>query len=105
MVLEDVGEAAYRLDRLINQLRWSGAFDGVLGIALGDFVSCNVPRGDSFSLDEVFAEALEPLGVPVVTALPIGHGRTNLAWQYGREGRLSDQALWFEPAASQLPRT
>lgn len=93
LVLEDIGEAAYRLDRLIQQLRWSGAFEGVAGIALGELVACNVPAGVTYSLTDVLVEALEPLGVPVVAGLSIGHGHRNLAWRYGQTGHLRDGTL------------
>jgi muramoyltetrapeptide carboxypeptidase len=98
LVLEDVGEAAYRIDRMINQLRWSGVFDGVAGIALGDFISCRLPAAADFSLDDVLGEALEPLGVPVVKGFPIGHGPCNLAWRYGEIARLRDGDLRFGEA-------
>jgi muramoyltetrapeptide carboxypeptidase len=99
LVLEDIGEAAYRIDRLITQLRWSGALDGVAGVALGDFVSCAVPAGALFSLEEVLEEALAPLGVPVVVGLPIGHGRTNLAWRLGQPAQIRDGSLCFDVPA------
>ena len=98
LVLEDVSEAAYRIDRTITQLRWSGAFDGVAGIALGDFVSCHLPAGADFSLDDMLSEALEPLAVPVVKGFPIGHSPCNLAWRYGDIARLGDETLEFGDA-------
>jgi muramoyltetrapeptide carboxypeptidase len=99
VVLEDVGEAAYRIDRLIHQLRWSGCLDGVAGIALGDFVSCKLPDGADFSLDDVLGEALAPLGVPVAKGFPIGHGQRNLAWRWGVQARLQDGELRFLSSA------
>ena len=79
VVLEDVGEEPYRLDRLLTQLLRSGWFDGVRGIALGDFTDCGNP-------DEVTAlllERLTPLGVPVLGGVQVGHERRNLAFPYG----------------------
>jgi muramoyltetrapeptide carboxypeptidase len=90
LVLEEVGEAAYRVDRLISQLRWSGYLDGVVGVVLGDFVSCNVPDEAKFTLDDVLREALLPLGVPVAKGARIGHNSCNLAWHYGGPAELRD---------------
>lgn len=78
-LLEDVGEAPYRLDRMLTQLLQSGALDGCLGIALGEFVDCRVPQGADWTLEGVLADLLAPLGVPVVAGLPVGHGRRNHA--------------------------
>ena len=65
------------------QLRQSGAFDGAVAIALGDFVKCDPPADAGYTLLDVLREALEPLDVPVWFGLPIGHGSTNLAWRVG----------------------
>ncbi len=88
VVLEDVTEAPYRIDRLITQLRQSGAFDGALAIALGDFVKCEPPAGADYTLHDVLREALEPLGVPVWSGLPTGHAARNLAWRFGALGEI-----------------
>lgn len=88
VVLEDVTEAPYRIDRLIMQLRLSGALDGALAIALGDFVKCEPQAGADYTLHDVLREALEPLGVPVWFGLPTGHGSTNLAWRVGGHAEL-----------------
>lgn len=88
VVLEDVTEAPYRLDRLIMQLRLSGAFDGALAIALGDFVKCDPPAGADYTVHDVLCEALAPLGVPVWSGLPTGHGTRNLAWCVGAKGEI-----------------
>jgi len=41
LFFEDVGEAPYRIDRMITQLSQAGAFDGALAIVLGDFTGCD----------------------------------------------------------------
>lgn len=93
LVLEEVGEPAYRIDRMLQQLRSAGVLDGVAGIALGEMVSCKVPDGVDWTLGDVILEQLAPLGVPVVADLPIGHGAQNRAFVYGAEARLGDDRL------------
>jgi muramoyltetrapeptide carboxypeptidase len=100
LVLEDIGEAPYRIDRMIAQLAHSGALDGVLGIALGDFVACRPPEGASYTLDDVLRDVLAPLGVPVIARLPLGHGSQNLAFRVGAHGAIRAGALHQAP-----PRT
>jgi muramoyltetrapeptide carboxypeptidase len=72
LLLEDVGEAPYRVDRMLTHLRRAGAFDGVAGIAVGQFTSC-VGTGPTTVVD-VLREHLGALGVPVLGGLRIGHG-------------------------------
>ncbi len=83
VLLEDLGEVPYKLDRLLVQLRDSGALAGARAILLGDFLDAAPPPGAPWTLDEVFAEVLGPLRIPIVAGLPIGHGRTNLAVPLG----------------------
>ncbi|MEV2271766.1 S66 peptidase family protein [Nonomuraea africana] len=66
VLLEDIAEHPYRIDRMLTQLLQSGAFDGVRGVALGSWVDC----GDALP---VLAERLLPLDVPVIAGLPVGH--------------------------------
>ena len=88
LLLEDVGEAPYRLDRTLSQLLASGALDGVRGVALGEFSGCRAPEGADWAVQDVLVDLLAPLGVPVVAGLPVGHGPTNYALRLGAPGRL-----------------
>jgi muramoyltetrapeptide carboxypeptidase len=84
IAFEDVGEAPYRLDRLLTQWRSMGAFAGVRGIALGRFSQAEVPAGyPSFSVDELMRDRLGDLGIPVLTDLPFGHDGENAALPCG----------------------
>ncbi|MFB6893723.1 LD-carboxypeptidase [Kitasatospora sp. NPDC056327] len=69
LVLEDVNEHPYRLDRVLTQLLRSGAFDGVTGIALGSWEGC----GPLDRVRDVMLDRLGPLGIPVVWELGFGH--------------------------------
>lgn len=74
LLLEEVGEPPYRVDRLLTQLRHSGVFAGVEGIAVGAPVRCDPPADrPSATFAAVLADRLGDLDVPVVTDLPIGH--------------------------------
>jgi muramoyltetrapeptide carboxypeptidase len=88
VLLEDVGEQPYRLDRAVTQLMRSGWFDGVRGIALGSFLSCGQPEQVTALLDA----RLGALGVPVIGELPVGHGATNLPVPLGVPARLDADA-------------
>jgi muramoyltetrapeptide carboxypeptidase len=73
VVLEEVTEEPYRIDRLLTQLLRTGWFDGVRGIVLGAFTEC----GDQAAVDAVLLDRLVPLGVPLVAGFDFGHTSTS----------------------------
>ena len=92
LLLEDVGEKYYRLERSFQQLWFSLEPARIQAVCLGHFTDC--PRDNvSQSLEEIVAEYLEPLGIPLYNGLPVGHGSENHAWPYGRMARLANQRL------------
>ncbi len=72
LLIEDVGEPPYKVDRMLTHLRRAGALAGVAGVAVGQFTDC--ADGWAVSVADVLAERLGDLGVPVLGGLPIGHG-------------------------------
>jgi muramoyltetrapeptide carboxypeptidase len=74
LFLEEVGEEAYRIDRMLTQLRSARVFHGLRGVLLGAF---EVPRRRRFPPDRAWIasirETFEPLGIPVIAGIPAGH--------------------------------
>ncbi len=91
VILEDVGEPYYRLERALWQLVHAGTFDRAGALCLGTFEGCT-PYGDT-SLEAIFAEVLKPLGLPLFHGLPVGHGLDNRPWRYGGMGRIAEGRL------------
>jgi muramoyltetrapeptide carboxypeptidase len=89
LLVEDVGEPAYRLDRMLSHLRLSGVLAGVAGVAVGSFqpVARRSFLGDRPVVD-LLRETFEPLGVPVVVGLPVGHLRGKRTLPLGSAARL-----------------
>lgn len=79
VVLEEVGETPYRLDRLLTQLLRAGWFDGARGIVVGGLTDCGPVR----ELHEVLMDRLVPLGLPTVVDAPFGHTEHNLGFPFG----------------------
>ena len=73
LFLEDVDEKPYRVDRMLRQLRASGAFEGVAGVLFGDMKGCAPGFDEDYTLEGVLLEALEGLEVPVAIGLSSGH--------------------------------
>jgi muramoyltetrapeptide carboxypeptidase len=95
VLIEEVAEAPYRIDRMLTQLRRSGALDGISGVAVGQMTNC---ADDDAAA--VLADRLGDLGVPVLTGLPIGHGPGQLTVPLGSEARLDVAAGILQVAAA-----
>lgn len=76
LVLEDVAERPYRIDRMLATLAAGGHLARAAAVVLGDFTDCS-PGPDRTTLEQVFAVHLGKLGVPVLRGLPVGHALRN----------------------------
>jgi muramoyltetrapeptide carboxypeptidase len=70
LLIEDVAEEAYRVDRMLTQLRRSGYLDGVAGIICGTFTDC----GSREVIQEIVTERLGGSRVPMIAWADVGHG-------------------------------
>jgi muramoyltetrapeptide carboxypeptidase len=93
LFLEEIGEAAYRVDRLLSQLLLAGVFREVAGVAIGAFSECG-DDGDSGILlvEEIIRERLEGLRIPVAAGFPFGHIANNWTLPVGTHARLDADA-------------
>ena len=75
LLLEDINEATYRVDRMFQQLFHSGALEGCRGIVFGHCTSCaeEADGGGSRTLDEVLTEIADRLRIPCLAGIPVGH--------------------------------
>jgi muramoyltetrapeptide carboxypeptidase len=77
---EDYDAPPWYVDGMLTQLGHAGKLDGVRGVVVGDMEKCDWrearpewPR--TRSIEDVLEQHLEPLGVPVLYKLPLGHGK------------------------------
>ncbi len=90
LFLEDIGEAPYKLHRMLTQLRHAGAFDKVKGIVFGEMASC-LPHAKAFkhvNAKAAIAHALQGLKIPVILDFPAGHGSTQYTIPLGQNVEL-----------------
>jgi muramoyltetrapeptide carboxypeptidase len=93
LFLEDVGEPAYRLDRMLTQWIQSGRLSKISGILAGTMAPA---RGESQEdLRRVFHEAGKRLGVPVRYGFPAGHDGKNVALPFGVRARFDSRGRLF----------
>jgi muramoyltetrapeptide carboxypeptidase len=106
LMLEDVKEAPYRVDRMLTQLRLSGDLDAVAGIALGRFQDC-LPRADddkpSLTIEETLGDRLASMKKPMITNIGIGHMESQWTLPIGMNVSIDGNAgtlVIAEPAVS-----
>ncbi len=76
LFLEDVAEAPYKMDGMFTHLKLSGRLNKLAGIAFGKCTRCK-DDGNTLSLEQVLFDHLQPLGIPVLRGLMIGHIKEN----------------------------
>ncbi|WP_338467441.1 LD-carboxypeptidase [Novosphingobium sp. ZN18A2] len=77
LFLEDVGEAPYRIDRMLNQLSLAGVLGKVSGVIFGECTRCVADEPDyaGFTVADLMDQYIVPLGVPALAGANIGHVR------------------------------
>ena len=79
VLIEDQGEAPYRIDRMLTHMRLAGCFDKLAGLALGTFSNC----GGMNTIRRIVADRLGGLDIPILGGFAVGHGDVNLTLPMG----------------------
>lgn len=98
LFLEDVDEAPYRVDRMLNQLTIAGTLEKLSGIILGEFTSCEEKDVEkrTLTLDEVFQNFLGGLPYPVMKNFPHGHRKANYTIPFGIKTKINADKNYVE---------
>ncbi len=88
LFFEDVGESPYRIDRMLTHLWLAGALEKCAGIVAGKFTEAEPSGSRSRGLEEILRERLEPLGIPALRGLMIGHVKEQAVIPLGVEAEL-----------------
>ncbi len=100
LLLEDRGEAPYRIDRMLAHMKKAGVFDRIAGLVLGDFTGC----GSRTDVLDIFKDHFDKYGFPILAGLEAGHEKSNLVVPFGMEATLNtEEKLLFchEPSTSE----
>ncbi|WP_160031809.1 S66 peptidase family protein [Paenibacillus sp. An7] len=102
LLIEEIREEPYRIDRMLRQLLQAGKLTEASGIIVGNFHAC-VPNTDqsSFTCEEVINDYLKKANRPALAGFDIGHCSPNIAIPLGLEAELSIEKktlLWKRPA-------
>jgi len=97
LFLEDRGEAPYRIDRMLIQMKLAGCFEGLKGLFLGSFEACG-KRDDIF---RIVQEVFKDINIPILSGFEIGHARINITIPTGLRATLNTDRkilIFHEPA-------
>ncbi|MCX7172911.1 MAG: LD-carboxypeptidase [Proteobacteria bacterium] len=90
--LEEIGEAPYRIDRMLTQLELSQGFRDAAAVMLGVFEKCGPPDSDpSLSLDETIDDHLSNSSIPAVYGYSFGHIGHQFTLPMGVKARLDTE--------------
>jgi muramoyltetrapeptide carboxypeptidase len=95
LVLEDVSEAPYRVDRMLTSLAIGGHLARASAIVFGGFDRCD-SGADGRSVEDVLAERTHSLAIPVLAAAPFGHQARNEAFVLGAAARIAGDEMHFD---------
>jgi len=103
LFLEDTGEKAYRIDRMLVQLRQCGALGRVAGIVFGAIRAIDGNEQETRMIARFAAEQTAGLGCPVLFGIEAGHGTENFTIPFGVTARIDSAArriVFTEPAVT-----
>ncbi len=89
LFFEDIGEPAYKIDRMLTQMKISGLFDKIHGVMTGSFKNCD----NEEYIEEIIYECFDEYKVPILSGLDAGHGKTNLSLVFGKTLQMDTTAL------------
>lgn len=90
LLIEEIGEAPYRIDRMLQQLSRSGMLGGIKALLAGHFTKIeDVDKFCTGTVYDLIDSYARPLGIPVVYGFPAGHDAPNLSVYLGREVRVT----------------
>lgn len=79
LFLEDRGEAPYRIDRMLTQMKLAGCFRRIKGLVLGSFTDCGAPQ----EVLEIVENRFGDMDVPILAGIDAGHSEPNLTLPFG----------------------
>jgi muramoyltetrapeptide carboxypeptidase len=97
LVLEDIGEPHYKIDRMLIQMKLAGCFNRLAGLALGTFENCGTLEGIYRIVESIFKD----FTFPVLAGFEIGHGKTNITFPVGLKATLdadNHMLIYHSPA-------
>ncbi len=89
MLIEEIDEEAYKIDRSLNHLKNAGIFNNCRAIFFGDMIE-KADSNNQYHLKRIITEFISDINIPTFEIKNIGHDQNNLAIPLGLEPELKD---------------
>ncbi len=96
LVVEDIGEPPYKLDRAIQTLKLHNVFDKISGLILGSFVDCSSDNENDLAIEDLIKPIAEEKGFPVMRNLKYGHTSEIFTIPFGIKANIDTDIKEFE---------
>ncbi|MCP4723746.1 MAG: LD-carboxypeptidase [bacterium] len=96
LVIEDISEPPYKLDRALQTLKIHNVFDKISGLVLGSFVDCSSDNKDDLTIEDVIEPIAQEKDFPVMRNLKYGHTSEIYTIPFGIKARLDTDKKAFE---------
>lgn len=93
LVLEDLNEEPYVIDRMLTQLENAGVFEKISAVVFGAFIDCKAKDPADGTLEDVLNEWKRRIKRPVFTGFPYGHQAGSAVWPVGGKAVLTAGAM------------
>ncbi len=105
LLLEELDERPYRIDRLLQQIRLAGILKRSRGVALGRFIGCTPDSGKpSLTLTQVFREVFAEYPYPVLGGFQYGHRKNSFMIPLGILASLNSRSRQLEYSEAPVVR-
>jgi len=99
LFIEDINEEPYKIDRMLQTLKYAGIFDKLKAIIIGQFTNCESLDEKSFTLHQVLMNFFREIKIPVYYGLETGHGKIKMTIPIGIKVKIEDNNLFFSEEA------
>jgi muramoyltetrapeptide carboxypeptidase len=78
LLIEDIDETHYHIDRMMNNLRLSGVLGRISGLVVGHFTDCKEDERMGCSIEQTIRQAVQDYDYPIIFDAPVGHEMPNM---------------------------
>lgn len=98
LFIEDIGEAPYKVDRMMHQLKLAGVFDKISALIVGQFTEYEEDNEMYGTLQESILHTVSEYSFPVCFNFPVGHTRINFPVIMGARASLTikEDSIFFK---------
>lgn len=90
LLIEDVDESPYAVDRMLSQLISCGKIKKLSGIIVGYFTDC-INKNNNITVEDILKEKLSPFNIPIIQGVKIGHDYPNITFPIGSSFKFLSQ--------------